>query len=133
MDSMDYKNMKNFLLQYFFNVAEGRVSHENDSKACIKCGTTFGGFKKSGKLGCGYCYTTFREQLSQALKNIHRDNAHKGKIPQGAYGKYSDLVYRRDLEESRVLLKKAVDEERFEEAAKYRDIIIDLMAKIGDE
>ncbi|MCL2574564.1 MAG: UvrB/UvrC motif-containing protein [Defluviitaleaceae bacterium] len=124
-------NTKSFL-QYIFEIVESverRAQTPNIS--CANCGITYAEFKKSGKLGCQNCYTAFRTPISQALKSIHGTNVYKGKIPQGQADKYKDMIIKRELTENRVLLKKAVEAEEFEQAAKYRDIINDLQEKIN--
>ena len=124
-------NLKNFL-QYVFEIVENvERRNQNVAVSCTKCGLSYAEFKKSGKLGCQNCYTTFRGSISQALKNIHGTNEYKGKIPRGQANKYTDMIIKRELAENRVLLKKAVEAEEFEQAAKYRDIINDLQGKIS--
>jgi len=127
-------NLKSFL-QYVFEIVEGmeRRAQGNDITSCQNCGQTYGEFKKSGKLGCAACYTAFRGHISQALKNIHGTGDYKGKIPHGQGDKYSDMIIKRELAENRRLLKKAVEAEQFEEAAKYRDVINGLQQKISSD
>jgi protein arginine kinase activator len=124
-------NLKNFL-QYVFEIVEN-VERRNLGAGivCTTCGLSYAEFKKSGKLGCAGCYTAFRNPISQALKNIHGTNDYKGKIPQGQADKFADMIIKRELTENRLLLKKAVEAEEFEEAAKYRDIINGLQSKIA--
>jgi len=125
MDQDINNKIQNFL-QYVFEMVEDmeRISKgDSGVSACPKCSTTYSGFKKSGKIGCGQCYVTFRPQLTKALANIHGSGVHKGKIPQGMDGRHFDLVIQRELEENRLLLKQAVDREEYEEAARLRDII----------
>ena len=129
--------LKNFL-QYVFQIVEGieRTTQGTvgvDFRECAQCGTTYGSFKKSGKLGCAECYATFSDYIAGALKNIHGTSEHKGKIPQSCGDKYADLITKRELEETRLLLKKAVEAEEFEEAARLRDIINSLQEKVGIE
>ena len=123
-------NLKSFL-QYVFEIVEG-VQHRAQSSgiACAHCGLSYAEFKKTGKLGCEHCYMAFRSPISQALKNIHGTNEYKGKIPQSQGNKYAEMIIKRELAENRVLLKKAVEAEEFEQAAKYRDIINELQGKI---
>jgi len=127
-------NLKSFL-QYVFEIVESmeRRTHGAMTVACPTCGLNYAGFKKTGKLGCVNCYQTFRNPISQALKNIHGTNEYKGKIPIGQSEKYSDMITKRELALNRRLLKKAVEAEEFEQAAKYRDIINSLQSKIAQE
>jgi len=123
-------NLKSFL-QYIFEIVENveRRSHAAVI-TCAHCGLSYAEFKKSGKLGCQECYTAFRSSISQALKNIHGTNEYMGKVPQGQANKYADMIIKRELAENRILLKKAVEAEEFEQAAGYRDIINELQSKI---
>src|SRR6185295_8807028 len=81
---------------------------------CPSCGFTQADFKKTGRLGCAECYTTFAEGLEGLLKSMHKGTRHTGKVP-------NSLRHGRDLSERlKVLQKKldkAVTEEDFEEAA----------------
>ena len=128
-------NIKNFL-QYVFDIvenAERRSQAAALAATCANCGLCYAEFKKSGKLGCQNCYTAFRNPISQALKNIHGTNEYKGKIPQGQADKYADMMIKRELAETRILMNKAVEAEEFEQAAKYRDIINGLQSKIDGQ
>ncbi|MCL2752558.1 MAG: UvrB/UvrC motif-containing protein [Defluviitaleaceae bacterium] len=125
--------IKNFL-QYIFEIIEGleRDAGETDFLVCSNCATTYSGFKKSGKMGCAVCYTAFGEQITQALKNIHSSSVHTGKIPNSKNNRFSELITQRELNENRLLLKKAIEAENYEDAARYRDIINDLQSGIKE-
>ena len=87
---------------------------------CAHCGFTSADLKKSGRLGCSECYTTFAEPLEALLKNMHKGTQHRGKVPPHA---------RRAIDlEARILqleseLKAAISREDFESAAQFRDAI----------
>lgn len=87
---------------------------------CPRCGFTQADFKKSGRLGCGECYTTFAESLEPLLKSMHRGTRHVGKVPQGLQ-KARDLTDK--LKTLQMRLEKAIAEEDFEQAALLRDEI----------
>ncbi|MDR2167794.1 MAG: UvrB/UvrC motif-containing protein [Clostridiales bacterium] len=126
--------IKNFL-QYVFEMVEGmeRMSAGADFQTCAECGTTYGGFKKTGKMGCANCYMAFRANIAGALRNIHHGAVkHTGKVPRGNDGMYSDVLAKRELEENRRLLRAAVEAEAFEDAARYRDIVNSLQERIGE-
>ena len=94
---------------------------------CPKCGFTQADFKKSGRLGCADCYTTFADGLEGLLKTMHKGTRHAGKVPQA-------LRLNRDLSDSlkklQRKLEKAIVEEDFEMAATLRDEITQINAKI---
>lgn len=127
-------HIKNFL-EYVFQVVEGveRVSQTDvNFKTCAECGTTFGGFKKTGKLGCAACYEAFRAQITQVLSNIHYGaKHHAGKLPHYASTEeHADLILRRELDDARLSLKQAIEAERYEDAARFRDQINALAERI---
>ena len=124
--------IKDFL-KYIFEIIEGvERGRDGNFLACVKCGTTYEGFKKTGKIGCAHCYTAFGEQIAQALKNIHSANVHTGKIPRSKSNRFEELVIQRELDESRALLEAAIEKENYEDAARYRDIINALQVQMGE-
>lgn len=93
---------------------------------CPKCGLTYEDFKKVGRLGCGECYTAFKEALVPLLKRIHGSTQHCGKSPK----KIARIVKaRNELEVLKEKLQKSIQKEDFEEAAKLRDKIRELEKK----
>jgi len=135
MDSpISIETLFNGLLGSFLSMAaekqnnrETQVHHE----PCLSCGMTFDGFKSGGgKLGCGDCYRVFSRELESILKNIQASVRHEGKYPQKS-GR--DMFQKREVERLRGVLRKAVEEENFEEAAKLRDEIRSLEAALAEE
>jgi len=93
---------------------------------CPKCGLTYEDFKKVGRLGCGECYTAFKEALVPLLKRIHGSTQHCGKSPK----KIARIVKaKNELEVLKEKLQKSIQKEDFEEAAKLRDKIRELEKK----
>jgi protein arginine kinase activator len=92
---------------------------------CSSCGMTFEQFKTSGKLGCAQCYLAFPNEMSALLKSVQGSVHHEGKYPQRSG---VELRQKREAEQLRVKLKKAIEDENFEEAAKLRDMIRELEA-----
>ena len=87
---------------------------------CPDCGFTQADFKKTGRLGCPTCWTTFEPGLSALLKTLHKGEQHIGKVPARA-AKTFQIVEKVETLEAE--LKKAVAEERYENAAGLRDRI----------
>jgi len=87
---------------------------------CPHCGFTQADFKKSGRLGCPECYTTFAEGLGGLLKTMHKGTRHTGKTPEAlrASREQSDR-----LKTLQARLAKAVKDENYEQAASLRDEI----------
>jgi protein arginine kinase activator len=96
---------------------------------------TYEDFKKIGRLGCGECYRTFRESLTPLLKRIHGATQHTGKVvlaalsePKEPAVKSSSKASARspktaDIDALKEKLKKAIENESYEEAARIRDQI----------
>ena len=92
-------------------------------QVCPECGCAQRDFKKTGRLGCPDCYETFGSLVSPALASMHRGDTHKGKVPQRALARKSYMDRLGSLEST---LQEAIDSERYEDAARLRDEIIEL-------
>ena len=92
---------------------------------CSECGLTYEDFKKSGRLGCGACYESFRKVLAPLLKKIHGSAAHAGRVPPPAPAvpAKAGADPKPDVLRLKEQLKAAIETELFEEAAKLRDKI----------
>ncbi|MBL8848066.1 MAG: UvrB/UvrC motif-containing protein [Planctomycetaceae bacterium] len=99
---------------------------ERDTLTCPKCGITFKQFRSQGRLGCPHDYVAFREELLPLIESIHSEVQHVGKVPQRVPG-ISRRQY--DLLKLRADLKSAVQNEKYEEAARLRDQIQQLEAE----
>jgi len=93
---------------------------EEMKKKCSGCGMTYANFRKTGRLGCSQCYTTFERGMNALLDTIHKSNSHAGKYPKRSEPVVAALQKRRDLEN---MLQAAIKTEAFEEAAVLRDQI----------
>lgn len=87
---------------------------------CPRCGFTQADFKKSGRLGCPECYRTFSEGLSGLLKTMHKGTRHVGKTPEALRSSSENANRLKALQKQ---LEKAIESEKFEEAAQLRDEI----------
>ena len=116
------------------NLSIGNLLDENPSKVdastasmtCESCGTTHQDFKKGGRLGCEACYHVFCFVLEPLLDGMHAGVKHLGKVPSRSVKKKSDDDSEELLSKE---LKKAVEEENYEKAAKLRDRLKKLQAK----
>lgn len=88
---------------------------------CEQCGFTQADFKKHGRFGCPQCYQTFSGVIEPMLGSMHKGTAHTGKVPLRA-------LNRRSLSERLSKLEGELDEaikaERYEDAARFRDEIL---------
>ncbi|MBI4180287.1 UvrB/UvrC motif-containing protein [bacterium] len=95
---------------------------ETTGLACPVCGQTSGTFKRTGRLGCPRCYTTFHDELIPLLRKIHGSAHHTGKSPARAKPAAAS-VRARDIKRLRRDLREAISQEDYERAAEIRDEI----------
>jgi protein arginine kinase activator len=91
-----------------------------EKRTCPHCQISFGEFRNTGRLGCPHDYEVFRDELMPLLENIHDETRHAGKVPRRAprtSQRQSDLI------ELRRQLRKAIEVEDYEAAARLRDQI----------
>lgn len=99
---------------------------------CSKCGLSYDDFRKFGRLGCGHCYISFKEQLDALLKKIHGSNHHLGKMvskPKKTSSSTATKAKKDDLTSLRQDLQEAIHSEDFEKAAQIRDKIREMEKK----
>ena len=101
---------------------------------CDNCGYTFEDIVNTGKLGCENCYSVFEDRLDPIIKKIQGSNKHVGRTGKIIDSKISEKINNKDsktennkdvskVEKLQNDLKKAIKEEKYEEAAKIRDEI----------
>jgi protein arginine kinase activator len=86
---------------------------------CPTCGLQYGEFRAEGRLGCPDDYAAFRPVLEPLLERIHRAQAHVGKVPR----KVRRQAAAAELKTLRKQMRAAAKAERYEEAARLRDLI----------
>lgn len=89
-------------------------------KQCPHCGMKFIEFRNTGRFGCAHDYDAFSEDLAPLLEGVHGLVKHMGKMPRN---KPKSKVDSNELANLRKKLQKAVDGEKYEEAASLRDKI----------
>lgn len=87
-------------------------------KTCSVCGMTYYDFKQTGRFGCSNCYMVFRPNVTPILQKVQSGESHVGKVPKRSGVRLADQI-----EELRNRLKRAVQDEEFETAARLRDEI----------
>lgn len=113
------------LLSELIASAEGAETEEEStegisSATCPSCGLDFSQYRTSSMLGCPDCYDAFGPELEADLRRYHRATSHAAGAPgtEEANREMEDT-----LSELRRELKIAVDEERYQDAARLRDEI----------
>ncbi len=116
---------------------------EKEIHLCPCCGMKFSDFQRIGKFGCSECYTSFTTAKS-FLDRVMLGVPYEGKVPRNyrSLGRGMGEIlseeflpeepsreYMGDSLESR--LEKAIDEERYEEAALLRDRICEIKKREG--
>jgi protein arginine kinase activator len=107
------------------------VEGYEDGSLCRSCGMTFLEFSREGKLGCPDCYNYLSDSLKSVILAYHGAIKHVGKHPDNDRSNDKDSFLksvqvfseRRSKEALKKQLNKAVQEERYEEAAMLRDKI----------
>lgn len=101
----------------------GKTSEPSGKKApiiCKDCGMNYEDFAKNGRLGCAGCYASFQKPLSVLIKQVQRSEYHTGKkpsrIPKGTRNVH-------DLHQLQERLRRCIQTEAFEDAARLRDQI----------
>ncbi|MBI4398386.1 MAG: UvrB/UvrC motif-containing protein [Candidatus Omnitrophica bacterium] len=100
--------------------AVAKQGGKKEALRCKSCGISFDEFGKSGRLGCPQCYQTFAKLLAPLIKRIHRATQHVGKRPTKVSG---EVKFHMELRELHERLRKLVEQEAFEDAARVRDQI----------
>jgi protein arginine kinase activator len=124
----------NFAFQDFLKGMMGGIMagppRQRSVAACPNCGLTYNDFGRSGKIGCGECYTVYGDRLEPLLRRIHGTSCHTGKVPLRGGGK---LALRQQLRQLKGELDRLVQNEEYEQAAKVRDEIKALEGQIDGE
>ncbi|WP_107839092.1 UvrB/UvrC motif-containing protein [Metasolibacillus meyeri] len=117
------------LISNWFGVPMWKSTQTEEKKAtqnaCPSCSVTYRQFLKQGKFGCAECYSTFREQLPPVFSRLQAGTSHTGKSVA-----ISIEQLKQKIEEIRQHMQYAIEEERFEDAAKMRDEIKSIQHKL---
>ncbi|MBR3163669.1 MAG: UvrB/UvrC motif-containing protein [Clostridia bacterium] len=145
--NMEFKmpiSFSSFLGDFFDEFENDTLLPEFDpikALKCDSCGMTFEDFMNTGKFGCANCYNAFESKIDPILKNIQGANRHVGRL--GKIEPAIDLNVQENIKDEKtnntekeeennqiskverlkLELQKAIEEERYEDAAKIRDEI----------
>ena len=130
-------NFTSFLTDFFNDVNDINIMPtlgQNNPLECSKCGLKWDNFLHTGKFGCSNCYDDFEARIDPILRSLQGATTHLGRL--GEVRKGNNIKQNLDdkmentenkklskLENLKEDLKKAIKEERYEEAAKIRDEI----------
>lgn len=96
---------------------------------CPVCKTSLREFKTTGLLGCPNCYDAFREEISNIIKRIAPFEKHKQEAVKPIKTVKKRLTKEEKIAELRKDMSLAVQEERYEDAAKIKKQIQKLEAE----
>jgi len=94
------------------------VKRKEEDIKCPECGLTYKEFTQTGKFGCPECYNTFREKIKPLLIKVHNSSQHSGKI---LIKDERIITLKRNIRQLRKKLKKALEVESYENAAKIKE------------
>ncbi len=94
-----------------------------EDKTCPNCGMTTQELMEKGKIGCNHCTQIFRPELEAIVSRLQGRTKFSGRIPQSLV---EILEKNFNLSETEAKLRLAIEEERYEDAAVYRDLIREL-------
>lgn len=133
MPSFDFSNLFGSFLEDFSSSPDFMpLLSEIKQIKCDSCNSTFDDIINTGRYGCANCYDVFEDRMDPILKKLQGANRHTGRL-----GKISDNKVKYEetkdtkkqhknsnkLDDLQEQLKKAIKEERYEDAAKIRDEI----------
>jgi protein arginine kinase activator len=100
-------------------IAESPLSSGAALAECPGCGATLQDFRRTGRLGCAACWTTFEGPLRGLVRRVHGGTRHVGEyyVAPGAEPLDRVALVRRLRDQ----LAAAVTDENFEVAAELRD------------
>ncbi len=103
------------------------LANPTTQATCQNCGVRFMDIRNTGKLGCPNCYQAFEDELESALKRIHGNSQHTGKIPLRSGEK---TRIKRQVEDLKEQLQSAILAEDYEKAAEIRDALKEIEKKL---
>lgn len=93
----------------------------NEIPPCT-CGTTINNITNEARIGCEHCYEHFHAFLKPIIQRVQGAEKHVGKRP-------TRSNFTKELNKLQKAMDVAIKEERYEEAAQYRDRIKEIKQK----
>lgn len=130
MPALEFSNLFGSFLEDFSNSADFMpyLSGMKELR-CDSCNSTFDDIINTGRYGCANCYDVFEDRMDPILKKLQGANRHNGRLGKISNNKVKfdntdkSNNIKNELEKLQDELKKAIKEERYEDAAKIRDEI----------
>jgi protein arginine kinase activator len=109
----------NYLISNFqkLDIMEQEITRGEETR-CPCCGLSLNDIKSSGRFGCKTCYDTFTDQIESLIPNLQAGaRTHVGKKPKN------------NIPSLKKEMQRAVEDERYEDAARIRDQIKELVKR----
>lgn len=129
-DFKTYFNFSDLLAGFAGGEKALTTSGKKAALVCKYCGMSYEDFSKNGRLGCSGCYESFRKPLAAVIKQVQRASYHVGKKPSKIPKSVRSVHDLRQLQER---LRKSIQSEAFEDAARIRDQIKTIEEKMKKE
>ncbi len=116
-----------FLVGLKEQLGQGQIEFESErglEHSCPACGWKLGDIVRTGLLGCPKCYETFAAEVHPIMEHFHGSLRSRTIINDTDEGNISILQWQ---------LRKAIAEERFEDAASIRDMLMKMKKKNESE
>lgn len=133
MPSLDFSNLFGSFLEDFSSPSDFiPLLSEIKKIKCDSCNSTFDDIINTGRYGCANCYDVFEDRMDPILKKLQGANRHNGRLGKISNNKMkfekneeitNENDYKDRLEKLQEDLKRAIKDERYEDAAKIRDEI----------
>ena len=125
LEELDFDFSMDSLFGNLLGAGASALNSLTGIERCTYCGSSFNDIINSGRVGCANCYDKFEDKLSPSIEKLHGRTKHVGKSV--TYTEESESReapdQKSELETLKEELKKAVQEQRFEDAAVIRDKI----------
>lgn len=119
--SPDPKAVEKSLGSLFSDLAKkSNLLAEDKSRLCPVCGQNLADIKRYGLTGCPECYSIFKNEIKDFLKNSGAKVNYTGSMPSRLRSFRSRLTDRMDLQAK---LEDSIKTENYEKAAMYRDFL----------
>ena len=103
------QNFGGFPFNSFFDILQPQMQSKQSQKRCSRCHTTATEFLRTGVVGCSQCYNDLREVIEPVIKQLHAEGGHKPTT-------HALNEQQKELLELKTRLRKAIEEERYEDA-----------------
>ena len=135
---MDEFNFEPFSMDSFFGnllgAGKAALNSLTGIDRCTYCGSSWNDIVNSGLTGCAHCYDKFENRLNPSIEQLHGRTKHIGKSisyteepdEEKTEAEEKTTPEADSVEALKADLKKAIQEQRFEDAAVIRDKINDL-------